>query len=111
MENMYQPPIDEAQQEIDVNRESRYEVVYDYIIRDGETHPIAIICPGGGYGCVCSFIEGIPFAKYLNTKGISAVIVYYSIGEKATYPNPQDDLARAVSEVMERADEIGRAHV
>ena len=102
----YQPPIDAAQEIIDVNRESRYEVIYDYVIKDGATHPIAIICPGGGYECVCSFIEGIPFAKYLNTKGISAVIVYYSIKEHALYPNPQDDLARAVGEVMERAEEL-----
>ena len=102
----YQPPIDVAQEVIDVNRESRYEVIYDYVIQDGATHPIAVICPGGGYGCVCSFIEGIPFAKYLNTKGISAVIVYYSIGEHATYPNPQDDLARAVKEVMDQADDL-----
>jgi len=106
MENVYQPPIDEAQREIDVNRASRYEVVWDYVINDGEVHPIAIICPGGGYECVCSFIEGVPFAKYLNQEGISAVIVYYSIKPKASYPNPQDDLARAVKEVMDRADEL-----
>lgn len=106
MENVYEPPIDAEQKEKDYARESRYEVIYDYIINDGETHPIAVICPGGGYGAVCSFVEGIPFAKYLNTKGISAVIVYYSIKEKATYPNPQDDLARAVREVTEKAEEL-----
>ena len=106
VEIIYEPPIDEAQREIDYARESRYEVIWDYVINDGKTHPIAIICPGGGYGAVCSFVEGIPFAKYLNTKGISAVIVYYSIKEQATYPNPQDDLARAVGEVRERAEEL-----
>ena len=31
-----------------------------YILRDGEKHPVAIICPGGGYHWVCSFIEGLP---------------------------------------------------
>ena len=105
-ESVYQPPIEEAQMELDYARESRYEVIWDYIINDGKPHPIAIICPGGGYGAVCSFIEGIPFAKYLNTKGISAVIVYYSIKEQATYPNPQNDLARAVGEVRDRAEEL-----
>ncbi len=105
LENMYEPPIDEAQMAIDTNRGSRYEVVYDYVIKDGQPHEVAIICPGGGYGTVCSFIEGIPFAKYLNAKGISAVIVYYRVEEEAAYPNPQDDLARAVKEVMDRAEE------
>ena len=39
---VYQPPIDAAQEVIDVNRESRYEVIYDYVIRDGAIHPIAV---------------------------------------------------------------------
>ena len=106
LEKPYEPPIDEAQMAIDTNRKSCYEVVYDYVIKDGETHPIAIICPGGGYEAVCSFIEGVPFARYLNTKGISAVIVYYRIQKEAAYPNPQDDLARAVREVWDRAEEL-----
>ncbi len=34
-----------------------------YILKDGKNHPVAIICPGGGYHRVCSFIEGLPYAK------------------------------------------------
>lgn len=105
-EPTYQPPIDPEQAERDFAHENDYELVWDYCIQDGKEHPIAIICPGGGYGCVCSFVEGKPFAEYLNSKGISAVIVYYHLREKALYPAPQDDLARAVREVMDRAEEM-----
>ena len=40
-----------------------------YLLNDGQKHPFAVICPGGGYGMVCSFVEGLPFAKELNAKG------------------------------------------
>ena len=53
---------------------------------------------------VCSFIEGVPIAKKLNAKGISAFILYYRVREKAAFPNPQDDLAKAVMEVTENTD-------
>ena len=82
-----------------------YRLVDRYVIRDGKTHPCAIIVPGGGYAAVCSFIEGVPFAKRLNEKGISAFIVYYRVRENAAFPNPQDDLARAVKEIMEKKEE------
>ena len=40
-----------------------------YIINDGKKHPVAIICPGGGYHWVCSFSEGLPYAQKLNSMG------------------------------------------
>ena len=48
-----------------------------YILKDGKRHPVAIICPGGGYRRVCSFVEGLPFARKLNAMGYSAVVVHY----------------------------------
>ena len=77
-----------------------------FVLRDGKKHPAAVIVPGGGYGMVCSFIEGVPFARRLNELGISAVIAYYRVAPKAAYPAPQDDLARAVKEVFDRAEEF-----
>ena len=85
---------------------SAYRLDTRFVLRDGKKHPVAVICPGGGYFKVCSFIEGVPFARYLNERGISAVIVYYRVGKKAAYPAPQDDLARAVREVYARAEEL-----
>ncbi len=80
-----------------------YELV-PYLVEDGKKHPTAIICPGGAYGMVCSYVEGEPFAKKLNRMGIHALVLYYHVREKALYPAPQNDLARAVREAHEKAE-------
>lgn len=86
----------------DTNRENVYQIK-PYLLKDGKKHPVAIICPGGGYRRVCSFIEGHPYAKKLNAMGYHAVVVYYRVNVLARYPAPQDDLARAVREVHAKA--------
>ena len=88
----------------DTNRENVYEI-RPYLLKDGKTHPVAIICPGGGYRRVCNFIEGYPYAKKLNAMGYHAVVVFYRVNVLARYPAPQDDLARAVKAVHARAGE------
>lgn len=97
--------LDKKQAFIDVFKtKNEYKLVDDYVIVDGNKHPYAIVVPGGGYSLVCSFIEGVPIAKKLNEKGISAFILYYRVREKAKYPNPQDDLARAIKEIANNKD-------
>ena len=83
----------------DTNRENVYQIK-PYLLKDGKVHPVAIICPGGGYRRVCSFIEGHPYAKKLNSMGYHAIVVYYRVNVLARYPAPQDDLARAVRAVF-----------
>lgn len=75
-----------------------------HIIKDGKTHPVAIICPGGGYHWVCSFIEGLPYARKLNGMGYSAIVVHYRSGKKYPYPVPQNDLARAIRYVISKKE-------
>lgn len=82
-----------------------YHLDTRFLIKDGKKHPLAILCPGGGYFMVCSFIEGVPIARKLNEKGISCVIVYYSIKKKARCPAPIDDLARGVREILDKQEE------
>ena len=76
-----------------------------YIINDGKKHPVAIICPGGGYHWVCSFSEGLPYAQKLNSMGYSAFVVHYNCGVGKEYPAPHDDLSRAIKEIMAHSDE------
>lgn len=78
----------------------------EYVIHDGKKHPFALICPGGGYEMVCSFVEGAPYAKRLNELGYSAFVLYYRCGRNAAFPAPQDDLARALRDIFSRADEL-----
>ncbi len=97
--------LDRKQTLKDVYRINQYKLDDRFVLRDGKTHKCAIICPGGGYSMVCSFIEGTPIARRLNAMGISAFIVYYRVRKKALYPNPQDDLARAIAEINKKAEE------
>ena len=76
-----------------------------YLIEDGKQHPFALICPGGGYGMVCSFVEGLPYARELNKRGYHAFVLYYRVKKKARYPAPQEDLERAIREVLAHAAE------
>ncbi len=71
-----------------------------YLLKDGRKHPFAIIVPGGAYGMVCSYVEGLPFAKALNDRGYHAIVAYYRVKNKAKYPAPQDDLERAIREIF-----------
>ena len=87
-----------------VFRKNEYKLDDRFALKDGKSHPFAVICPGGAYHIVCSFIEGVPIARRLNAMGISVFILYYRVGEKALYPAPQDDLARAVKEILSKAD-------
>ena len=99
------PDLDRKQTLKDIYRPNRYALGDRFVLRDGKTHPFAVICPGGGYAVVCSFIEGTPIARRLNERGVSAFIVYYRVRGKARFPQPQDDLARAVEEILSRAEE------
>ena len=89
----------------DARRPNQY-ALKPYLINDGKRHPFAVICPGGGYGMVCSAGEGSPFAKELNKLGYHAFVVYYRVKRKARYPQPQEDLKRAIEEIFARADEL-----
>jgi len=95
---MKRPLIMKFREFFDTYRKNEY-AMKPYLIRDGKVHPVAVICPGGGYRRVCSFIEGYPFAKKLNRMGFHAFVVYYRVRNLAVFPNPQDDLARAVQEI------------
>ncbi len=91
------------QRTYDLHRPNRY-ALKPYLIKDGKRHPFAVICPGGGYNAVCSFVEGKPFAEKLNKLGYHAFVVYYRTKNKARYPNPHEDLNRAVEEVFAHAE-------
>lgn len=76
-----------------------------YLLEDGKQHPFAVIVPGGAYRMVCSYVEGLPFARALNARGYHAIVVYYRVKKRAQYPAPQQDLDRAIKEIFSRAAE------
>lgn len=77
-----------------------YELKY-FPAKVDKGHPFALICPGGGYSCVMSSVEGAPVAKALNALGIPAFVLRYRTGKTGRCPVPMDDLARAVREILD----------
>lgn len=63
-----------------------------------------IVCPGGGYGFLSWEREGIAYAKWLNTLGVTAFILKSRLKEYG-HPAPLQDAARALRTVRARAAE------
>lgn len=78
-----------------------------YPILDRKRHPFALIIPGGGYHMVCSFLEGAPIAREVNKKGYAAFVLYYRCKNNARFPAPMEDAARALRQILDRAEEWG----
>ena len=74
------------------------------------TKAIQVIVPGGGYN-MCNFIdEGVPVATYLNSKGMTAVVVMYRTPRphgKAKHQTAWEDAQRAVRMVRHEAPKRG----
>ena len=70
-----------------------------------------VIFPGGGYGMLAANHEGHDYAKWLNERGIAAVVVKYRVsGDPALdyqFPVPFLDARRAIRTVRAKAGEWG----
>jgi len=68
-----------------------------------------VIFPGGGYSILAMNHEGHDYAKWLNERGIAAVLVKYRVSPKDEagfhYPVPYLDARRAIRLTREMADE------
>jgi len=74
-----------------------------------------LICPGGGYWNLAWDLEGEEVAAWLNTVGVTALVLKYRVPRRADQPErlpapgPLLDAQRAVSLVRSRAGEWGIA--
>jgi len=68
-----------------------------------------VIFPGGGYSRLAMNHEGHDYAKWLNERGIAAVLVKYRVSSKDEagfqYPVPYLDARRAIRLTREKAEE------
>lgn len=76
--------------------------LYAFLI--GENRPYVLVLPGGGYGDVCSFVEGFPTAVRFNRLGFNAIVGQYRVGKAAHYPHPQEDVAKMVRFIASHAE-------
>lgn len=60
-----------------------------YLLEGKGPFPVVIVCPGGGYTHHAEH-EGEPIAKWLNSIGVSAIVLYYRIAPEQ-HPVPLQD--------------------
>jgi acetyl esterase/lipase len=81
--------------------------------REKETGTAVLICPGGGYWDLYWQLEGEEVATWLNSIGVTGVILKYRVPRRADEPKgeparrPLQDAQRAVSLVRSKAKEWG----
>lgn len=81
--------------------------------KDRNTRAAMLICPGGGYWNLAWDLEGEEVAAWLNTVGVTGIVLKYRVPrrpgqpEELPAPGPLLDAQRAVSLVRSRAAEWG----
>lgn len=66
---------------------------------------VVIVCPGGGYSGLSNQREGIQYARWLSTLGVTSFILTNRVGDYG-HPAPLQDVLRAVRIVRSRAEEF-----
>ena len=64
-----------------------------------------VVCPGGGYGGLAAH-EAEPIAQWLNSIGVTGVVLRYRLGPKYHHPVELQDAQRAIRTVRARAAEF-----
>lgn len=63
-----------------------------------------VVCPGGGYARLASH-EGHDIAVWLNSIGVTAVVLKYRLGPRYSHPAPMQDVLRAIRTTRVKASE------
>ncbi|MDR2982531.1 MAG: alpha/beta hydrolase [Puniceicoccales bacterium] len=75
---------------------------------DKNTGTAVLVCPGGGYGILAYDKEGIEIAQWLNTLGVTGVVLKYRVPARSGTSRgevPLQDAQRALSYIRAHADE------
>jgi acetyl esterase/lipase len=76
--------------------------------RERDTGTAVVICPGGGYHILAMDLEGEEVATWLNSIGVTGIVLKYRVPRKEGKPPheaPLQDAQRAMSLVRSRASE------
>lgn len=77
---------------------------------DKNTGAAVIVCPGGGYSILAYDLEGTEICQWLNSIGVTGVLLKYRVPVRAgreRYAAPLQDAQRAIGMVRSRAKEWG----
>ncbi|MBN2506436.1 MAG: alpha/beta hydrolase [Verrucomicrobia bacterium] len=77
---------------------------------DKRTGAAVVICPGGGYHILAMDLEGTEVAEWLNSIGVTAIVLKYRVPARKGRPRhaaPLQDLQRAVGLARQHASDWG----
>ncbi len=77
--------------------------------KSSDTHTAVLVFPGGGYNILAMDLEGSEICEWLNTIGITAVLVKYHVPARSGQPRwaaPLQDAQRAMGMIRARAKEL-----
>ncbi len=74
--------------------------------REQSTGKAVVICPGGGYGGICTNTEGTPIAQHLVKRGIAGIVLKYRL-PKGQHDLPGSDARAAIRLVRSHTDDWG----
>ena len=78
--------------------------------QDKDTGATVVVCPGGGYSILALDLEGTEICDWLNSAGVTGVLLKYRVPARKgqeRYQAPLQDAQRALSLVRSRAGEWG----
>lgn len=76
--------------------------------KDKDTGAAVVVCPGGGYSILAMNLEGTEVCQWLNSVGVTGVLLKYRVParkERERYAAPLQDAQRALGIVRHRAKE------
>ena len=77
---------------------------------DKDTGAAVVVCPGGGYSILALDLEGSEVCEWLNSIGVTGILLKYRVPKRAgleKHTAPLQDAQRAVGLVRNRAKEFG----
>ena len=77
---------------------------------DKDTGAAVVVCPGGGYSILALDLEGTEVCEWLNSIGVTGILLKYRVPKRAgleKHTAPLQDAQRAVGLVRHRAKEFG----
>lgn len=83
-----------SKEEIEKEPSRAFATVIPFLIK--KHAPTVIVCPGGAYEFLSFNAEGGDYAKAFNKAGFNVFLLNYRVSAAAHYPNPMEDLARAI---------------
>ena len=77
--------------------------LFDFTAND--TDPFVLLCAGGAYMGVASFVEAFPTVQALRERGISCYVMQYRTGPAGGREKPLEDVACALKRIFARSSE------